>query len=499
MTTSEIIRELRLRSGLDEADFACLLRVPAAALRGLENGTLGADDVTDLDPVPFDYASPGRYDPYAGDLATEFTQCAEEGLDVAPLRGLFDAVAAMPYGPLRRRVHEALFFVLSRLPAAAGYPYDEPSDLESILAARTPDGEVSPVRPDPAALEDKLRGAWYGRICGCLLGKPVEGIRSEDFWPLLRETGNWPLHRYLLWSDMTDGIVEKTRFDLRGKTYADTVPCAPVDDDTNYTALAQLLIEEKGRGFTSEDVAAFWLRHQPKDAYFTAEQITFRNLTLGYAPPFSARFRNPYREWIGAQIRGDYFGYINPGDSAAAAEMAWRDARISHVKNGIYGEMFAAAMIAAAAVTDDLRSILFAGLAQIPARSRLREAVLSVVAGFERGVSYDDCVAAIHRKYDEHTGHGWCHTISNAMIVSAALLYGRGDFGRSICLAVQACFDTDCNGATVGSVIGMRNGASAVDAAWTAPLNGTLETSIVRIGAVSIDRLVSKTLEHIAL
>ena len=208
-------------------------------------------------------------------------------------------------------------------------------------------------------------------------------------------------------------------------------------------------------------------------------------------------YMNPYREWIGAQIRGDYFGYINPGDPKMAAEMAWRDASISHVKNGIYGEMFIAAMIAVAAVTNNAEEIILGGLAEIPHTSRLAEDVMSVLDAYKNGKTHADVLAMVNAKYDEYTAHGWCHTISNAMIVAAALLYGAGDFGKSICLAVQTGYDTDCNGATVGSVFGMANGVASIPEYWTKPINNKIHTSIFGIGTVNITDCAEKTMKHI--
>ncbi len=231
--------------------------------------------------------------------------------------------------------------------------------------------------------------------------------------------------------------------------------------------------------------------------YCTAERVAYHNFVAGFLPPESAIYKNPFREWIGAQIRGDYFGYINPGDPEKAAEMAYRDACISHVKNGIYGEMFVAAALAVAAVTDNIEDIILGGLAQIPYSSRFYEAVTRVLENYKNGMPEEEAYKLIHDEYDEYTEHGWCHTLSNAMVVTASLLYGSGDYSRSICLAVQTGFDTDCNGATVGSILGMANGLESIPEYWGKRYNDKLETSIFEVGTVKISDCVKRTIEHI--
>ena len=156
-----------------------------------------------------------------------------------------------------------------------------------------------------------------------------------------------------------------------------------------------------------------------------------------------------------------------------------------------------ASMLAVAAETNNIKDIILRGLAEIPSTSRLYKEILFVVDGFENGVSKEECFKAIHEKYDEYTSHGWCHTISNAMIVAASLLYGRGDYGKSICMSVEAGFDTDCNGATVGSILGMANGIESIPEYWVKPINDTLHTSIFGINTVKISDRVKLTLEHI--
>ncbi len=445
--------------------------------------------------IEIDYNNVDALNRYPSDIMAEYNQSIEEGLDIEKYKTLFEGVSALESGEIKSKLSDIIYEIVINADMQPDYKYNEPSDLEGIKALRK-EYSFKSKTPDEETLRKKILGAWMGRACGCLLGKPIECIRSDELIPLLKETGNYPMHRYILSSDITDEVCSHYKFGLKNKAYADTVDGLPVDDDTNYVVLAQKIVEEFGRDFTSQDVALAWMKYQSIFSYFTAERTAFVNFTNCIMPPASAMYKNVCREWIGAQIRGDYFGYINPGDPEAAAKMAYTDARISHVKNGIYGEMFAAAMVACAAVTDSIEDIILGGLAQIPSTSRLYEAVMSILSGYKNGVTVDECFSRIHAEYDEHTDHGWCHTISNAMIVTAALLYGEGDFGKSICCAVGMAFDTDCNGATVGSILGMRNSIDGIDEYWKKPVNGKIHTSIFGVGTVDIQKAAEKTFSH---
>ena len=314
---------------------------------------------------------------YGANLLTEHRQCLEEGKDVAAFEPLIRAVFDLKDARLREELADTLHEALLQARQRPDYPFDEPSGLEAILLARP---VQRPLLPEPAvgdALREKIAGAWYGRVSGCLLGKPVEGWRTPKLWRLLQGSGNFPLQTYIR---RDDALLAELGMPA-DRCWIDTIKsCAPSDDDTNYTVLSAIrLVGRYGRAFTPEQAARTWLDSQPMTAYCTAERVAFRNFVTGILPPQSALYKNPFREWIGAQIRADYFGYINPGAPAAAAEMAWRDASISHVKNGIYGEMFVAAMLAAAAATDDIGLIIRAGLAEIPEKSRLRRDVARVL------------------------------------------------------------------------------------------------------------------------
>ena len=525
MAIRDSICKLRTGAHLSQAKFASLCGVSAQSVQKWESGASepGLDKLillarrfgVSLDVLVLDRAgrsiealsSGGQLRPhyehlhnwelYSASLREEFRQCTDEGLDVAAYGDVFEAVSKMPVGEAREDMADVLFRLVSRAPMRPGYAYEEPSTLGEIRRLSKP-VQLTGQIPDGEALFGKVYGAWVGRVAGCVAGKSVEGMRTNELVPFLKMTNNYPMHRYIRRADFTEEDVAGFSYDVAHTPYPDRFGgVTPPDDDTNYTVMASELIERYGRDFTPADVAHLWLDSQKKDAYCTAERVAFCNFVRGYEPPVSAIYKNPFREWIGAQIRADYFGYINPGNPAAAAEMALRDASISHVKNGIYGEMFVAAMLAAAAVSDDMHEIIRAGLGEIPATSRLYEAVSGIVSLYDGGAPREDAFRRIHETYDEYTNDGWCHTIPNAMIVVSCLLYGGENFGRSIGMAVETGFDTDCNGATVGSILGMKNSIAAIGDEWREPLGDTLRTDIHGVPAVSLTEMARRTLRHI--
>ncbi len=433
------------------------------------------------------------------DIETERLQCEQEGLDLSSVQEDFERVLQLDLEDLANQpAVQALLDKTVQLPTKAGYAFVEPSDLEGIRAQRPANRPNLPALSlTPSELEDKVYGAWTGRVVGCLLGKPVEGWRRPRMYGYLKDLNRFPLEDYFRYNVASD-IQEK--YNLSKKTcFADLVSAMPEDDDTNYTTTGLAIFKRFGANFTPTDVANFWLSDIPITHTCTAERVAYRNFCLLIPPPASASFRNPYREWIGAQIRADFFGYAAPGNPELAAEFAWRDASISHIKNGIYGEMWAAAMIAAAFVTDDIPTIIKAGLGQIPEKSRLTDAIESILEWHELEIDFDTTVYRIHELWNEERAHDWCHTISNAMIVATGLLWGEHDYAKTICRAVQPCFDTDCNGATVGSILGILHGRKALPEKWVGVINDTLHTGVTGYHTVKLADITRDSLDVIEM
>jgi len=405
----------------------------------------------------------------------------DEGRDLSSVEVEFDRLLAddLPEDEQFQKDANALLDRGQDLPLRPDYPYIEPSHLPAIKSGRSSGPRKLALDLPYDVRSDRIAGAWLGRCAGCLLGKPVEGTHHRRLKELLAKAGCSGITGYL-WQ-----LPGMTQQDYTDVDFADIwdfyrhTRTFPGDDDTDYTVAGMALLKDKGIAFTPTDMAQFWMANLPILRTFTAERVAYRNFVDGIAPPASASFRNPCREWIGAQIRADVFGYIALGNPGFAAELAWRDACISHVKNGIYGAMWVAAMLAAAVVETDNRSIIEIGLTEIPRKSRLHEAIVEILDRKAAGASYSEMVDHIHGRWDETRPDHWCHAVSNAQIVAMALLYSEGVFEKAITGAVLPYFDTDSNGATVGSIIGMMLGAKSLPTKWTGVMNDTMHTNVL--------------------
>ncbi|MFG2355809.1 ADP-ribosylglycohydrolase family protein [Streptomyces sp. NPDC048521] len=396
-----------------------------------------------------------------------------------------------------RLLAEDLLDELADLPSRLAE--DEPTDLAGIKAvcpawpAPPAGAQDRPPAPPPSPLA--LEASWLGRAIGCLLGKPVEKLPLDGIRALARATGNWPLTTYFTAKGVPRDLLDQYPWNRRSAatSLAENIDGMPEDDDLNYPLLNLLLLRRHGKSFTTTDVARLWLEELPPGRTFTAERIAYRNLLGGVEPPHTARHRNPFREWIGALIRADVHGWTNPGDPAAAAEQAHRDAVLTHTANGVYAAMFTAAVIATAATgAHDVHACLSAGRTVVPPRSRLARAIDHAVRLAAAKEHFDEVVDELHATYAP--AHHWVHALPNTALIAAALTHADGDFTGSVCRAVSGGWDTDSNGATAGSIAGLLAGApTALPDRWRAPLKNRLATTVADFHGTGFDSLAHLT------
>lgn len=415
----------------------------------------------------------------------EAEQLAHSGYEVGELLGRARAAAARDdLADLDRIAAE-----LEALTIDTEWPYDEPDSEAELLALAE---RARPLVVDMESLSDRIRGAWLGRAVANTMGKPIEGLPRADVERYLRAGDDWPQTGYVRLVEPhphgVGNLHESAPYSAAG-TFSDV----PRDDDLDWTILGLHMLEKYGRGLTTQEIAAEWLDCLPFTQTFTAERAAYRNLIQRVPIPQTATHRNPYREWIGALIRADVFGFVNPGDPAAAARLAIVDARLSHIRNGIYGEMWAAALVASALGVDDARSAIEASLKVVPPGSRLGLAVQSILDLHASGV---DHVAALDH-VDRELGHyNWVHTINNAAIIAVGLLWGRS-FTETVAITIAGGNDTDSTAATAGSVYGALHGAGAIPERLVGTTHVHVRSAVRGFDRITVDELAQRTLRLI--
>ncbi|EHB66772.1 ADP-ribosylglycohydrolase family protein [Paenibacillus lactis] len=384
------------------------------------------------------------------------------------------------------RAMKASLQKMQDLPVDEALASQEPNDLKGIQALRSDGPRRMWKSFDKTVYKNKLEGAMLARFAGCTLGAPVElwGVDEMKSWA--EYIGDhFPPQNY--WSKA------KTPNHLRyGKStfYEYTLEglnCVPVDDDVTYTILGLLIAEEHGTHFTTEDVGKSWLKYLPYAC--TAEEVALLNLKAGRTAMEAADVNNPYCQWIGADIRSDPWAYIAPGIPSKAAEYAYRDAYLSHRRNGIYGEMFFSAAQAAAFEVDHPVDALRIGLTEIPRGCNLYKDIEWALSIGKDIRNYAEAREAVNNRFK---GMHSVHTNNNACLTVFGLMIGGTDVSKVISETVAMGLDNDCTAATAGSIVGAIVGKEGVPAHWYAPFHDTVKTYMIGKETFKISDLVER-------
>ena len=358
---------------------------------------------------------------------------------------------------LRRELAEA-----EKDPASEYWKYRYYHTFEEYLGAVTFPERVS-VRPETAAYRDQIRAGWLSQLIGGAMGTMVEGYTSANIYDTFGE-----VRSYL----------------REPNTY---------NDDTTYELAFLDAFSKQGYAVTSEDIALSWVGLIP--CGWSAEEAAIRNLKNGIFPPTSGQYRNPFNEWIGAQMRAGICGMAAPGDPKMAAELAWKDGCVSHANNGILGEVFNAVMTSLSFVEKDVRTILKTAISLIPGDSEYRSVLDFVWDSCQRNDDWRRALAECEERYRKYN---WIHAYPNACCEVIALWFGEGDFDKTLRTVTMCGLDVDCNAGMVMPIVAIREGCGLIPDKYLHPAFDRLTTYMRgEMREVTLDALVEKTVRSV--
>lgn len=431
----------------------------------------------------------------AGLLRAELIQRKDEGCCIPA--DLERRVAALDQPATRWDAVEAepLWREVAALTPDAALTLQEPDEWDAIRALCPPCTAIPQLTLSHAELRDRLWGAWTLRAVGCALGKPVEdgnfGFANEAGKSIgryrirhyLEALDEWPLNNYF----SGEGRCADLKISKCLASTRERIAFMEPDDDMHYPLIALKVLEAHGSDFDWMEVARCWTDSLPFGAICTAETqaiLNFWNHSIRWGdcahpnssatPAFCRNHKNPYREWIGAQIRSDGWAWACAGKPTLAAEFAYRDASWTHTRNGIYGALFFAAVQAAAFVVQDPAALIRIGLAHIPRNCRLARWIAFAQQCASQSNDYWQALELLFANEDFALIDP-VHTLNNAAVCVLALLFSGPDMDAAVCNAVMAGLDTDCNGATIGSIVGAAFGMQAYSGSMAARLHDTMK------------------------
>ncbi|HEX2948984.1 MAG TPA: ADP-ribosylglycohydrolase family protein [Armatimonadota bacterium] len=292
---------------------------------------------------------------------------------------------------------------------------------------------------------DKVYGCWLGKSIGGTLGGPFEGRREI--------------------------------LDVTGYTTPAGEPLP--NDDLDLQLIWLKAVQDRGpRAITNQLLGEYWLNYIPP--FWNEYGVCKANMRVGLLPPLSGEYENAkWKHSNGAWIRSEIWACLAPGCPDLALRYAYADASVDHGGGeGTYAEMFTAALESAAFVMSDREELLELALSKIPYDCRVARSIGIARDAYAQGVTWQE---ARNRVVEDSADLGWFQAPANVAFVVIGWLYGEGDFGKSLLIAVNCGDDTDCTGATLGSILGILYGKKNIPQEWTEPIGE-------RILTIAIDR-----------
>jgi ADP-ribosylglycohydrolase len=291
-----------------------------------------------------------------------------------------------------------------------------------------------------AEFRDRVYACWLGKNIGGTLGMPFEGkkeINNVTFYTNLKEgepAGNDDLDLQILWLK----AMEENKYNVDAYTLGE-----------------------------------YWLKYVPVD--WNEYGIGKANMKLGIMPPLSGEYNNEkWKTSNGAWIRSEIWACLAPGNPMLAAQFAWNDACVDHgCSEGTFAEIFTASLESAAFVERDRDKLIEFALSMIPSDCRVATAINTAVEAKKSGMGWQLARESVIRVTENL---GWFQAPRNVAFTIIGWLYGDGDFGKSICIAVNCGDDTDCTGATLGSILGIINGSAIIPEKWSTPIGDGIKT-----------------------
>ena len=316
---------------------------------------------------------------------------------------------------------------------------------------------------------EKLYAGLIGMDAGMRLGAPVE----NPFWTYER------LQSY--YGDICGYLREQRYYTADDDVNGPLIFVRALADNAMPETLTSEAVGETWLNYTRRGMGMFWWGGED----VSTEHRAYMNLRRGVKAPRSGSIGENGKtaaEQIGGQIFADAWGLICPGDPARASALAAAAASVSHDGSGVDGARFMAACIAAAYTASSLDEVLDTGLRFLPEKSDYRR-VVETVRAYHRAhpaeADFRACRAMIAREFREEAYPGGYHIVPNAGICILAMLYGKGDLGRSIEISVMCGYDTDCNASNIGTILGVLGGLDGVPERYRRPINDLVTLSSV--------------------